>query len=198
MKRYSVLIGLVAFASVSQASITVATFADPSLSSNAPMFTWDSGASTLQGSWKQPGLTLITPGLIGGGSYSNVTMQTNLIALTPIIPNTYYSMGRGVIDFFDSSGGALFNIQFSSGSFLNPFNAGASDVNLDNVIFGGPKVANLTNEHFSFSFANPVTAGTQHTFTASFTSSADVVPEPATIGVLGLGILALKKRRARS
>ena len=51
--------------------------------------------------------------------------------------------------------------------------------------------------YFAFSFANlkavePSTLKIGYTATASFTSSATVVPEPATLIILGLGSILLR------
>ncbi|ARU42142.1 hypothetical protein CCB80_13720 [Armatimonadetes bacterium Uphvl-Ar1] len=66
------------------------------------------------------------------------------------------------------------------------------------MTFSGSAVAGYVfdNEQFSFSFANPVSFGNDGvSYTASFTSSADVVPEPATMAVLGLGLAAFARRK---
>ena len=187
--------GVVGFANAQ--SFTVATFADPALNSSTPIFNFNSTALTLSGAWTAPGLTLHTPGLIGGGSYKNATFSTSTISLTPIAPNLFLT-GAGSVLFSDSSANLLMVISFTSGYFTNPLSMGASDfgATFNNVTFSGPMVpVGLSNEQFAFSFANPVQNGANTSYTSAFTSSA--VPEPATMSALGLGIAALLRRRSK-
>lgn len=186
---------LLAIASASHATFTLATFADPS-NGNPFLFKWDTVNNTLSGAWTGTGLTLDTPGFVGGGSTVDAKFQMDSVSLTTVIAGTLYNMGGGSINFTDSSNNSVMSISFAGGVFLNPLNAGAASSQGHAVSFSGTNVpANLTNESFSFSFANPTTVGTDIYYTASFTSSADVVPEPATILALGAGIAAVVRRR---
>lgn len=194
MKGLTTLVALMGLAAASQASFTVASFSDPSPSGASPLFVWDQSANTLTGGWSGTGLTLQTPGLIGGGSYNNVTFSMAPVSLTFVTTNVY-TMGAGQIDFFDSSNALLLTASFNGGLFVNPFTSGSSDLSGFNVTFGGPKVpAGWTDEQFAFSLANATNVGNhQVSYTAAYTSSA--VPEPATMIALGSGLALLAARR---
>jgi hypothetical protein len=200
---------LVGFSFVdAKASSTIATFADPSISSSNPLFTVDFTALTLNGVWSdaQTGLTLQVP--YSGHTFSNAWFTTNgAISLTQIVPSLpYYNAGAGVIDFYKdgTSTNPLLVIGFDGG-FVSPYGFGANEVlfTANNVTITGSEITStLSQEQFSFSFANVTpfssigTAAndTGFTATASFTSSA--VPEPATITLLCAGVLTLLKRKS--
>lgn len=180
-------------------SFTIATFSDPALNATTPLFSFNSTSMTLSGGWALPGLTLQTPGLIGGGSYGNATFNMTTLNLTATAAPNLYSTGAGSVQFFDAGFNALMTISFTSGYFTNPLSVGASDfgATFNNVTFTGPMVpAGLTNEQFAFSFANPTNIGNNvTTYTSSFTSSA--VPEPASMTALALGAVAMLRRRSK-
>ena len=143
------------------------------------------------------GLNLQTPGFIGGGSVTDAHFEMLPVALTPIINNVLYSMGSGTINFYTTNpSNPFFTVDFSGGTFLNPLNASASELSANVVNFTGPNVpTNLANRQFAFSLTNPSQNGTHVTYTSSFTSSADVVPEPASLIILGSAALALIRKR---
>ncbi len=197
MKRTLGIFGLLAIAAASQASFTIATFSDPAVNGSTPLFTFDLSTNTLSGSWDAPGLTLQTPGFVGGGSLANVRMKMEDVTLTPIINGVLYTMGAGVVKFYTSDINTPdLMVTFDGGQFLNPLSAGSSEITGSAVSFAGPNVpGGLSQEQFTFSFANAVQSGNRITYTASFTSSA--VPEPGTMLALGAGVAAFVARRRK-
>lgn len=187
-----------AFGVMSHASFTVATFADPSTVAESPLFTWNHTTNTLSGLWTASGLTLNVPGFNGGGSVTDAHFIMDPVQLTPVINNQYYTMGRGAVRFFTTDqNNPFFTIQFGGGSFLNPSSAGGSSTVGNAVSFAGANVpTGLSQETFSFSLTNAMTAGNLTTFTASFTSSA--VPEPASLFALATGIAAVVARKRKA
>lgn len=74
----------------------------------------------------------------------------------------------------------------------------AIDVNIDGLVLAGTP---LVDESFSFSFTNrtPIDGSWLNGFesTASFTSSATIIPEPVSMSLLALGCTCLLRRRQR-
>jgi hypothetical protein len=179
-------------------SVTIATFDDPSLNANSPLFTRN--GSIFSGGWGGTGLLLRTPGT-PAPDYSDATFALSPLTVTTDFGPFAYLSG-GFVQFYDSSSNPVLRVDFSSASLSNVFSLGASDFLANNVTFSGAAVAGLTlsAEQFSFSFANAaITDPTHYTVTSAYTSSAEaVVPAPATgliAGVLGLGV-ARRRRRA--
>ena len=180
---------------------TVATFADPATGPATPLFQFNSGTGTLTGGWMgQPNLLLQTPGLPSVGDYPNAQFQMTPITATGSFGGIYM-MGAGAINFFDATNAPLLTITFSNAILTSSLGLGASDFYGYNVTFTGPILAGygtITNEAFSFSFANPVGPGgpnSSFTTTSSFTSSATlVVPGPGSAALLGLGGLLAARR----
>lgn len=186
-------LGFVAVTATSQA-FTVATFADPAVNGSTPLFTFDSGANTLDGGWTATGLTLLTPGWAAPDvTDAQFTMST--LALTPVVAGVYTTNG-GTINFTDALSNAVMTITFGSGTFVANNGVGGSDFSGNNVTFSGPGISGWSGETFNFSFANPEFNGNIATYTASFTSSA--VPEPATMVALASGVGLLMARRRRN
>ena len=174
LTKTSIVVVALAVAAGSQA-ITIATFSDPALDGSTPMFTI--GGGSISGSWNGNGLNLLTPGL-AGADVMNAKMNMAPVALTVLGPGAY-SAGAGQIDFTDSSNALVFRINFNS-ALVVPTNFGSSEFFGSNISFSDASgVLPLSQETFSFSFANPMMMGSNLTYTAAFTSSA--VPEPGTM-----------------
>ncbi len=193
------------FSIVSAASAidaTVATFADPAGGPSTPLFQFNAGTGVLTGGWMaQPNLLLQTPGLPAVPDFPNAQFQMTPISATGAFGNIYM-MGGGAINFFDSTNAPLLTITFSNAILTSSLGLGASDFYGYNVTFSGPILAGfgtISNEAFSFSFANPVATAPQGSFTttSSFSSSAPrIVAGPGSAALLGLGgLVALRRRR---
>lgn len=199
-------LSLVLMTSVSLATVTIASFADPSDDSANPIFTLVTdgvSSGTFSGGWddSQTGLGLK---IFEDGS------------LKETIPNVFFQMsdltytGLGMVPFAGTTNGGwikffadnadpgstdpLFMITFNSAA-VNIGGLGGSDAffSSDNVVFSGTAIQDtISDETFSFNLANQVLIqdDTGFTATASFDSSA-TVPEPMSLGLLmmGLGIL---------
>lgn len=170
-------------------AFTVGTFSDPALDGTTPLFSVT--ATTVVGSWTGTGLTLELP--VVGQTFTDVQMDMQSVTRTGT------NLGAGVINFYTTDPNApIFSITFDSASIFEPFGAGGSYVTSNDVSFGGSALASvsgLSQEHFFFSFANPVSGQNGNTYTASMTSSA--VPEPATMVVLAGGAALMAARRRK-
>ncbi len=200
LNRASIIALVAGVAAVSSAqSFTVATFADPTTSANQSMFTFQGTTSafgnngTLSGSYTGTGLTLLTPGW-AAPDVSNARFTLGNSTLTGGVTVTNGTAGPGRIDFTTAAGALVLRVDFATAVY-NVLSFGGSDLIGNNVTFSGPGIPGTwTAETFSFSFANHVDRGNNRlTMTGSFTSSA--VPEPATLAALGLGAMALIRRR---
>ncbi len=183
-----VLVVLVGMAGLASAG-TVATFADPALDGSTPLFTLTS-TNQFSGGWSSPGLTLLTPGL-PTPQYTDATFTMPAVAAAPIGPGLW-TLAGGTITFFDSSNVAVFIITFAAASLDENIGVGASDLALQNVTFSAPGTSlTFDHERFAFSFANAVQGPNATTWTASFTSSATIIPEPASLllALVGAGLL---------
>ena len=187
-------------------TITIATFADPAVGSDEPLFTVDYQAQTVAGSW---------PSDAGG-------LTLNIVAESLIIPDVFFIMAPvsytdgpqvattagGIVEFFADgddplTAAPLLDISFTSAT-LTPLGIGSSDFSLaaDGVTITGSALTDLYfNESFGFAFANQqyIDGDDQkgYTATASFTSSGMIVPEPGltALVILGMGAYRIRKRR---
>ncbi len=182
----------VVVAAASQA-VTIATHDDPALDYTTPLFFTTS--SNVTGSWNGLGLNLQVP--VASLSFTDVKMVMDSVTRTGT------TLGGGqVVYYTDAStiANPIFTITFDSGVIFEPIAAGASFISLNDVTFGGSAVDGylFENEQFSFSFANPVVGANGNSYTAAMTSSAEVVPEPATMTILAGGLAAFLARRKRN
>lgn len=190
------ILSAVAVTSANAQTVTIGTFADPAVTADPPMFTVDFVNNTIEGSWI--GLDL----LIDGTSYTNVEFSMPGVPITAYTnPAQKYlggTTGGGNIKFYPAGQPAsvLFSIAFET-AHLTTGGFGANEPLLaDDVEFGGLVVpTGLTDEVFSFAFANHVLTDEALTTTASFTSSA--LPEPASLGLLVLGAILFGARPRR-
>ena len=196
-------------------SVTLATFADPSPNSSNYLFKVDFTQMKITGGWTDdnPGLTLEIPcsnyTVENGNAFQNAWFEMTVVNIT----SAYTMFGQtdaGIINFYENgtTTDPLVIINFESGT-VSRYGLGANEIfTANNVTITGSEIPSpISNEQFSFAFANLAklpghtnwTDG--FTATAAFTSSA-VVPEPATVCLLGLGALSLisrkKQRRSKS
>lgn len=186
-----------------QASSTIATHADPS-AGTPPVFTVDTTNNVVTAGWTGSGLNMNFPFL--SSSVSGLTMTVmNPIAILSSSTNfgvTTSQLGSGEIRYYTSNINAPeFQINFASAILVEPAGAFAGDLSGNNVTFSGSAISSLSgllsNEFFSYSFANPGTFANGQTYTAALTASADVVPEPVTMVVLGAGVAGIASRRRK-
>ena len=186
---------------LAQAStVTIATFADPANDSSTPLFTVDLNNNFITGGWLDSQTNLTLEVIYSGNTFVDAFFTMTTVTYTGTI--TGGETGGGTIKFFadgQTSTTPLIQIDFAK-AHVTPVGFGAMDMfYADGVTITGSEIgpATLTDEAFSFSFANQVPIGGDwnngHTATASFTSSA--VPEPATIALLGRGALSLLRRK---
>lgn len=171
-------------------TMTIATFQDPSPNGTLPLFSFNASGNQLGGGWIFPGLTLSTP----SGDFQNVTFSMS--AAPGSGPG---EVGAGSV-VFTSASTDIFTITFDSG-LLNLTGFGATEFLATNeVVFSGPIVpAGVGEESFSFAFANQTAVGGDGSFTATAAFTASAIPEPATVGLIGLGgCMVLRRVRRRS
>ena len=202
---FSALGLVVATATVANASILVATFADPSQNSTLPLFTANS--SSVIGAWTGNNLNLkVSTDATGTTSftYVNTHMAFDNGTTGMAVGRTGTALTQGRVSFYTGADltSTILTITFSAGLIYEPFVAGASSyISGQNVQFSGSAIAGLqplTNQAFSFGFANPGTSPAGNTYTSSFTSSADAVPEPASMLALGFAAIAGLVRRRKA
>jgi hypothetical protein len=216
MKKHCLILILLTFLSVgfisadAKASLTIATFDDPSEDSNNPLFVVDFINMKLTGGWAdaKTGLTLEIP--YSGHIFENAWFEMTDVNITDtdvIFGQKFGQTGSGVIKFYedDAKPGTddpLVVIDFDSGLVWRQSFGADNEFTAENVTITGSEIpGTLSEEQFTFGFANRAKLPDHtnwndgFTATAAFTSSA--VPEPATICLLGLGALSLIHSRKR-
>lgn len=179
------------------AADTIATFSDPAPTGVTPVFMLS--GSTFSGGWSGTGLTLRTPGLLDVGDFDDATFTMTPLTVS-VAASPLYLLSGGTIEFFDSGGNAIFQIDFTAAVVTAPLSFGSSDAFVgQNVTFSGAILGGqtVTNESFAFSFANPAMGQDGFSVTSAFTSSADI-PAPATLAGAGVALLLSSRRRRRT
>ena len=185
-----------------EATLTIATFGDPAPDSNSPLFTVEF-YNRITGGWddSKTGLELNVVYSVHSFQHAYFTMTdlTGSPGVSYTHGDTGGPTGGGIIKFFaDNQSIPLIQIDFDSAN-LSPIGLGGlvlfgNDVTISGSEIGG---ATLTNEAFSFGFANQVMLPGDIGFTATSAFTSSAVPEPATLALLGLGSLSLILRRRR-
>lgn len=191
---------LAALATSAQA-ITIATHADP-VTVNNPGIVFTATDTAISASWMGTGLTLQLPGAPGAPTFTDVKMTMTAQDNVSAVSRTGTSIGAGIVRYWTTDvNNPIFTMTFDGGSVLEPFFTGSSTLAANVVSFGGSAMTGapaLSNEQFAFSFANPGGNSVTRTYTASMTSSADAVPEPASMALIGFGVAAIAARRKRA
>ena len=184
---------------------TIATFADPAADSTAPLFEVDLTNGFIRGEWDDSQTNLNLNVVYSGHIFNDAFFTMTPVSYSGDI--TGGVTGGGVIMFrMDGQGSGataitpLIRIEFDS-AYISLTGFGAVEMfTASNITITGTEIdIPLTNESFSFSFANyaPLSEGEGFTATAAFTSSA-TIPEPATLTLLGVGLLMALTRKKRS
>jgi hypothetical protein len=183
---------------------TIATFSDPALSATTPLFTVNDVTKTVSGGWldSQTGLDLQV--VLTGNTFNNAFFTMTPLSYTGSL--NYAVTGAGTIRFFADNADPLsatpiLQIDFDNANITFGGLGGDNLFSSNGVKFSGSEIGSLSlsEEVFAFSFANlkalnPASPKLGYSATAAFTSSA-IVPEPATLAILGLGSITLIPRR---
>ena len=180
----------------------IAEFADPTPAGSSPFFSMDYTSQTRSGGWDDSQTGLILEVVFNGNSYSDAFFVMDTVTF-----DTSGATSGGTIKFFadgsSTSGTPLIQIDFDSGHAGRAGFEAADSFYANGVTISGSEIEAtlltnevLTNEAFIFHFDNRVDNANGFTVTRGrFESSADIVPEPATLLLLSLGFVMIKKRK---
>lgn len=186
-------------ASAAQSTMTIATFADPAQDNTTPLFEVDFTTNIISAGWDNSGLDLI---VLNSVIYQDAVFTMADITITAVTdPLLGYKTQAGTIKFLESDlVSEILTIEFDTG-WVNFFGFSGADFVSDDVTISGPALGSivLDQEAFAFSFTNYVPLYRDSyrmgfTATASFTSSA-IIPEPATIALMGMGLAFLRRKK---
>lgn len=196
-----VLTGLLLLPAVqTRASLTVASFADPSQSSTEPLFMVNFTENFVAGGWADGlgNLHLAVPHI--GAIFPNAWFEMDRLDIVSVehvfgVPHGRTSAGQ--IRFYrpGTDTDPLMVIDFAQAFVSQTAGLTSMDFFGQQVEFGGSQISrDLFDKQFSFSFANTeqLAQADGFTATAAFTSSA--IPEPATIALLAVGAMLAFKR----
>jgi hypothetical protein len=141
--------------------------------------------------------------VFGSTTYTDVALtMTDLMVMGSPTVTSAGELGPGILT-FKSGDLTILTVNFvsarlrSNGAANTAFNATYAED--DTINFGGQVTGDQTANGFSFALSPKV--GVPNVYNASFSAVGNVqaVPEPASMAALGLGALALvRKRRARA
>lgn len=193
------------------ATITVATFADPAVNSNTPLFNVNSAGNAITGGWtdSRVGLNLQVAGnplrFVDAWFTMNTTESLVSAPLGINDPQNMWGMyfgktGAGVITFYkNSSNDKILKVEFNK-AYVTPSSFGISQsldptASIKITDYTGSGAFGTAGVSFSFGFVNidNMLAAPGYNATSSFSLSS--VPEPTTIVLLSMGALSLIRKR---
>ncbi|MBN1764949.1 MAG: PEP-CTERM sorting domain-containing protein [Sedimentisphaerales bacterium] len=185
-------------------TFTVATFSNPAVDSSTPLFEVNFNDDAIRGGWNDSmeGLDLVVT--VMGQTYPDTYF---------IIPNDISytggtnggTTGGGSIEFYQDNDDPfitdpLLLIEFDSAS-VNFGGLYATMFLSNNVNITGSALMgmDLSMEQFSFAFDHhqPIGGDINNGFTATAAFTSSAVPEPGTLGLLGMGSLIFYARRRK-
>lgn len=179
---------------------TIATFSDPASDASTPLMQVDLLNDIITGGWADSQMGLDLEVVYTGNIFEDAFFTMTALTYTGDINGGV--TGGGAIKFYkdgdssDVSAVPLVQFDFDS-AYISPVTLGSHELFFENVTITGSEIFTvLAEEAFSFSFANQtMTPDGGFVATAAMTSSA--VPEPATLTLLSMGLLVLRRGRKR-